>query len=203
MGKQAKKRKPYLRLKCQIDPSDYRAIDWYRDARELIVREYGKDARLFIGLLAATSPRKQVKANFRLSDDLLKAYRNRADNPAAFGDLLGSLMPAHRINVLRVLAGKELSGQKVKAFYANLLGDLSVCTIDIWICLAYGLDQKKLSALEYKRLSYKMKKEADKIGLQLAEYQALVWTAIRREAGKSYKSFVAAWNDLCQPLLWD
>lgn len=203
MGKQAKKRKQYLRLKTTPHQIDYRSTTWYQDARKIIVREYGDQADLFCRLLAATSPRKQVLANFKLADAILKSYNNRKNDPAAFGDILGRQMPAHLVNVIRALRGETLSGNKVKAFCANLLGDLSVVTIDMWIAIAYGIDQKTLSDKEYARLSYKMKREAEVIGLKAAEYQALIWTSIRRESGKSYKSFVAAWNDYCQPMLWD
>ncbi len=203
MGKQARKRKQHLRLKVEPIPEDYRSCTWYQDARELIVREYGDQADLFIGLLAATSPRKQVSANFKLAGKVLRSYNDRAANPGHFGDTLADLMPAHRINVLRALRGQILSGLKVKAFMANLLGDLSVVTIDVWISKAYGINQKTLTPSEYSRLSYKIQKEAKSYNLRPAEYQALIWTAIRRQAGKSYKSFVAAWHDLCQPMLWD
>lgn len=203
MGRQSRKRKQYLHLKTEPHQIDYRSTTWYYDARKLIVREYGKQADLFCGLLAATSPRKQIKANFRLANSLIRAYNRRMEEPKVFGDVLGSLMPAHLVNVIRVLRGETLSGNKVKAFFANLLGDLSVVTIDMWIAKAYGISAKSLSDNEYARLSYKMSGEAKVIGLKPAEYQALVWTSIRRESGKPYKSFVAAWYDLCQPTLWD
>lgn len=198
----AKRRQPHLRLWVQPHQLDYRSIHWYRDANKIIVREYGADTEFFCKLLAATSPRKQVKANWRLASDIYRKYKARSDNPAAFGDVLGGLMPAHAMNVIRTLQGKPLSGLKVNAFSKNLMGDLSVVTIDMWIIKAYGL-KKSLTELQYRRLSDKITKEALECGLLPAEYQALIWTAARREAGKSYKSFVAAWSDLCGKMLWD
>ena len=197
-----KRRNPHLRLWVQPHELDYRSIHWYEDANKLIVREYGDDADFFCKLLAATSPRKQVKANWKMAAEVYRLYKNRSHNPKAFGDYLGTLMPAHLINVLRTFAGKPLSGLKVNAFYRNLAGDLSVVTIDMWIIKAYGL-KKSLTELQYKRLTDKITAEAEQCGLLPAQYQALIWTAARRESGKNYTSFVASWYDLCEKTLWD
>jgi hypothetical protein len=198
----AKRRNPHLRLWVKPHQLDYRSIHWYEDANQLIVREYGDDADFFCKLLAATSPRKQVKANWKLAARIYRTWKRRDVEPDKFGDVLGGLMPAHANNVIRTLQGKPLSGLKVNAFYRNLMGDLSVVTIDMWIIKAYGL-KKSLTELQYKRLTDKITAEAESCGLLPAQYQALVWTAARRESGKNYSSFVASWYDLCERTLWD
>lgn len=221
-----KRRQPYLRLYVKPHELDYRSINWYSEAHDLIVREYGDDADFFAKLLAATSPRKQVKANWRLADKIYKAYKTHQSNLNMFrsfdhgdinkssvfretkksgnvlGDVLGGLMPAHAINVIRTLQGKDISGLKVNAFYQNLSGNYHVVTVDMWILLAYGF-KKSLTELQYQRLSDKIKAEAYECGLLPAQYQALIWTAIRRESGKNYTSFVGAWQAEAQATLWD
>lgn len=50
-----------LRLKVSLDRVDYSALTWYADATKLIQELYGDNWRLFVDVLAATSPRQQVK----------------------------------------------------------------------------------------------------------------------------------------------
>ena len=48
-------------------------IKWYTDCRTAIILKYGDDADLFCDILAATSPRKQVKANWNLAERVFNA----------------------------------------------------------------------------------------------------------------------------------
>lgn len=195
-----KRRNPHLRLWVKPHQLDYRAINWYHDANALIVREYGDDADFFCKLLAATSPRKQVKANWRMADNIYRLSKASDNRPLA--DFLATMMPAHAINVIRTLQGRPIKGLKVNAFYQNLSGNYDAVTVDMWILLAYGF-KKSLTDLQYSRLTDKIRKEAAECGLLPAQYQALIWTAIRRESGKKYVSFVAAWSDMLGPTLFD
>ena len=104
---------------------------------------FGDGADLFIDLLAATSPRKQVKANWNIAKRLYFAHVNGRKLPRA------GLLPAHKGNIERALKGEPLSGNKVSAFAANLKGDLSRVTIDIWVLRYFDIDKMSLTNKQY------------------------------------------------------
>jgi len=161
----------------------------------MFVAAFGPDSNIFIDILAATSPRLQVRANLRLALSIYKAYKEKRSVDLA--DILGRLMPAHSVNVIRALQGKELSGDKVRRFAMNLKGDLSVVTIDMWICKAYGVSHKRLKPKQYARLEKKIQDEAKTVNLEPAQYQALIWYCVRRKGGYfTDQSFVKHYETL-------
>ncbi len=185
-----------LQLRIDLDRSDYRAKTWYTDATKLIQELYGDNWRLFVDILAATSPRQAVKRNWRQTAAILAAYIDRRNKPIVFGDLLAACMPAHLYNVVRALQGRPIRGDKVSRFAANLRGDLSNVTIDVWICKAYGIDQKKLTAKLYRRLEKRIQADANANDMLPANWQAVLWYAARRIAGKRVKSFVSVYRSI-------
>lgn len=192
------------RLSVKPEPIDYRAKSWYTDANVLIKSKYGENWKLFIGLLASTSPRVSVKKNWKLANAILSAYLNRDSKPEKFADILGRLMPAHLINVIRTLQGRPIKGPKVSRFFANLCGDLSVVTVDMWICKAYNIGQEKLTEKVYRTIECRMIQDAKRRGLNPASWQAILWYAVRRIAGKNPKSFVSVYRTLAsETMLFD
>lgn len=185
-----------LQLKVELDRVDFGALTWYQDATKLIQQLYGDNWQLFVDLLASTSPRSQVKKNWRVADAILKAYLDRKAKPKHFGDLLASkqILPAHLNNIIRSLQRRPISGQKVWRFAENLKGNLDVVTIDVWICRAYGIDD--LSSSVYKRLEKRIASDARRANATPAGYQAVLWSAIRREAGLRAKSFVSVYRSI-------
>jgi len=157
--------------------------NWYTKCRAEIEKRYGNDADLFCNLLAATSPRKQVKANWRLAERIYKSYK------VGNVDLSGTL-PAHRNNIMHALAGEELSGRKVIAFAKNLCGNLDVVTVDIWIMRYFGFD--KLTDTIYSFIENIIKQMAAVYHMRPAEMQAELWCDIIRETGRTPKLFLAA-----------
>ena len=157
--------------------------NWYTKCRVEIEKRYGTDAVLFSNILAATSPRKQVTANWRLAERIYKSHKAGALN-------LSGTLPAHRPNVMRAIAGEELSGRKVRAFAANLCGDLDVCTIDVWIMRYFGFE--KLTDAIYSFIEKLIKQMAAVYHMRPAEMQACLWYDVIRENGKTPKSFLAA-----------
>lgn len=157
--------------------------NWYQQARELIESEYGDDWELFADLLAATSPRKQVKANWRL------AVRIFDSHIAGEVDYSGTL-PCHRPNINRALNGEELSGRKVRAFAANLRGDLDVCTIDVWMGRYFGYET--ITKAAYDAIEETVKMMAKREGCKPAEMQAEIWCRAIQAEGRTPKSFLAA-----------
>lgn len=199
-----------LQLKIELDLSDYRAETWYTDSTKLIQELYGDYWTLFVDLLAATSPRSHVKKNWRIADAILTAYRNRVERPDKFLDILTSkaVLPAHLNNVIRALQRRPIKGDKVSRFAANLRGELSDVTIDTWICKAYGIGQKSLTPKLYRRLEKRIQTDAQRQGMLPANWQAVLWYAARRLAGKRAKSFVSVYRSIyyetpCFPFMAD
>lgn len=187
-----------IRLQCRVRPDgdDYKAVNWYPDATKLTQQLYGDHWQLFVDLLAATSPRQSVKRNWRQSAAILAAYIDRDARPNRFGDMLGDVMASHLNNVVRALQRRPISGQKVSRFAENLKGNLDVVTIDVWICKAYGIEPKALTANVYNRLETKIRTDAKQQELCAANWQAVIWRAVRRLAGKRTKSFVSVYQSI-------
>jgi len=179
-----------MRRKVKPIGDDFRAGLWYSESTKLIKELYGENWRLFVDLLAATSPRSQVKKNWKIADALLRAYLDRQAKPEKYFNLLINLLPAHVNNVLRAFQGKKLHGPKVYRFAENLKGNLDVVTIDVWICRAYGIEQKSLSKTAYKKLENRIIADARRHKQRPANWQAIIWYCIRRTYGKSTKSFL-------------
>ncbi len=158
--------------------------NWYAKTAKWINNNFD-DPALFAALLAATSPRKQVRANLRLAARLYRQFRSGQEL-----DLTG-LMPCHKGNIDRAIAGEPLSGPKVRAFYFNLIGDYDHVTIDIWVLRSVGEKRTRLSPKQYKRLEKKIKRRARYHKMSPAEYQALLWERERAKAGKAPVSFVS------------
>ena len=187
-----------LQLRVELDRADYRAETWYADSTKLIQEVYGDYWTLFVDLLAATSPRAQVKKNWKIADAILTAYLDREKRPIKFLDVLTAknVLPAHLNNVIRALQRRPIQGDKVSRFAANLRGQLSDVTIDVWICKAYGLNPRELTASLYKRLEKKIQADAKRQGILPANWQAVLWFAARRHAGKRAKSFVSVYRSI-------
>ena len=194
------KSKRKIRLCLKVSPAkiDYSALNWYADATKLIKKHYGKNWKLFVDILAATSPRQSVKHNWRQTAAIVAAYITREEKPNKFGRIIENVMYSHMPNVIRALQRRPIKGPKVSRFAENLKGNLSVVTIDVWVCKAYGVDQKTLTPALYDRLERKICREAKRANATPAGYQAVIWYAIRRENGLRVKSFVSVFSTIAR-----
>lgn len=147
---------------------------WYQRTRAKLIADYGKDADLMAGLIAATSPQKSVAENLRLAKEVYKRYC-LFDN---WESVPGLNPKSHIPNIRRVLESKPLCGLKVRAFTENLKGDLSPVTIDtiLWNFYCPGV---WITPNRHKKLVQKIKRAAKRFGLKPAEYQAIIWVKIR------------------------
>jgi hypothetical protein len=181
----------------QWEIDNYRT--WYADARRHLAEHYGTDADLVAGLLAACSPRMSVKKNWKVA---LQIYRTwKAGGPI---NLTGA-MRTHHPNIYRALAGETLSGDKVESFRQNLCGSDNAVTLDVWMLRWYGSDNnERLTPKRYRALAKRVRQSAAYYRMSPCEYQAVAWTAIRSDNGKSYKSFSSVAAEMSnQRLLWD
>jgi hypothetical protein len=170
--------------KRAIEGYSYQA-NWYENIRSYIFSTYSTPY-LFAGLLAATSPQMSVKRSWKISCLLYDRILNgeKSINYHYYG-----LMPCHAGNIDRVIAGEELSGPKVRAFFSNLVGDYSAVTIDTWMLKFFHFD-KCITPRRYERLANRIKKQAKQYNISPASMQAICWCWVRARNGRNPTSYV-------------
>ena len=153
---------------------------WYKNCTDLIKKLYGDDWELFCDILAALSPRQQIKRNWSLAVQVYDSHKQ--------GDInYQGCMPCHVKNIQRAINREPLSGQKVSAFASNLKGDLSKVTVDMWMCKLFNI--KTLNKKLYQEVSDCITHTADLISWQPAELQAVLWCEIVKKHGRRPKSY--------------
>lgn len=161
--------------------------DWYLDIHDYIFTEY-QCPHLFCGLLAATSPQNQVRANWRITVILYDKIMNH--EPLEYWKYRGYLMKCHKMNIDRLLNGEPLHGDKVKAFYLNLIGDYQAVTIDGWMLKFFRFDGW-ITKNRYAKFADRVRNQAKKYDLEPAELQAICWSWQRFKNGNNPKSFLS------------
>ncbi len=167
---------------------------WYSEIAEYIRANY-EYPDLFCDILAATSPRVAISRNWRVANHIYKHWTSGK------GLDLSQCMRTHAPNVRRAIRREPLSGPKVSAFAANLKGDMSQVTIDVWMLRYYGIEGSVTKKV-YAELVARVTAEAQEHGYAPAEYQAIIWTMIRKQHGKKFRSFLSV-ADVKQGLLFD
>lgn len=150
---------------------------WYRTARRTakrLARAHGCTLQTAAGVIAVLSPRLQWARNVTAAAEVLEG---RSRVPGVFR---ASLAKARRI-----AAGERpedvLSGPKVRAFYAALLGDLDAAVVDVWIARAAGIEDAPTDR-EYAQVAEALRMGAREVGEPTAVFQATTWVAIRGRA---------------------
>lgn len=158
-------------------------LHWYDRARtvaEDMSTEYGLSVRHCAGVIAALSPRCQWAANVAGARKMIAA--------ATAGDLEPSVngLRDNRAKAWRIANGEDpdtvLSGPKVRAFYANIMGDGEPVTLDVW-CARAAEGRSNPNAPKgrrYECLSEAYRRTARARGLAPRDVQAAVWTVYRR-----------------------
>ena len=181
----------------------YKYKNWYRHTRSLLIKKYGKDYKLYAGLLASTSPRFSIKRNFNTADSIYMDYiKNRIEFLQYFKDNQKKvlkkykLLYAHYNNIIRVLENNlvknkdfKLGGLKVNSFYHNLIGHYEYVTLDIWMIKYFKLNKGQLNIGDYKKYSRIIRKLSFKMGLYPAELQAVLWQKIRHRHNVKPQNF--------------
>lgn len=166
---------------------------WYSDTRAEIVRVFGPDSALFTRILAATSPRKSVKANLTEALRVFSLIRPYIDNYEAERPEQFSKFEAHNLNLFRISKGEALSGLKVRAFCRALLGDCQAVTVDMWIAKAFNIN-RPLRVSDFVGIEYVIKEatgawkdreysKGHTRTLSPAQAQACIWHTIRKRSG--------------------
>jgi hypothetical protein len=164
---------------------------WYAEARraaQALAGEYNVPLHRVAGIIAALSPRIQWASNLRGAEAIL----HRAAYPEVFGpggtlEGLGRSVPGFPRNVHkaeRIAAGEApeavLGGDKVRAFYRAILGDRDAAVVDVWMIRAVGEDvHKTFTGPRYARIAEALRQAAELAGIDVADFQAIVWVHVR------------------------
>ena len=131
------------------------------------------------GVAATLSPRINWQLAQRATEEMLR------------GDQPRGPFPRQVVKARRILDGANvsdvISGQKVTAFWRNIMGDLDSATIDTWSSeQVSGLDytaDKGSKFLErkgvYETFSGSFRDVATEIGVEAAQLQAILWVKVR------------------------
>ena len=162
--------------------AEYAARGWYTLARleaRRLARKHGTTLRVAAGVIAAVSPMNVWSGNILAAERILAAAA-RGDRRAPRAGLSANVAKAWRIARAGERPLDVLSGPKVRAFYRNILGDLSAVTVDRWAARAAGVpDSYPGTAAGYARCEEAYREAALKVGLAPAILQAVVWCNIR------------------------
>lgn len=150
---------------------------WYDTARLAagrISRATGVTKAQAAGVIAAISPRMRWSANVNLAERICSGEQVTG----VFGS---NLAKAHRI-----MAGERpldvLGGDKVRAFYRAIMGDSDAVVIDVWMLRAVEWEKKTITSREYEHVADCLREAAESVGVDPADFQAIVWTQVRGSA---------------------
>jgi len=158
--------------------------EWYRDARSScrrLARDYGVSERTAAGIVAALSPRLRWNENLTYAESVLEHLASgiRIAPPVV------PVFSLSRDRAWRIALGERpldiLSGDKTRAFYRCLTGDLDAVAVDIWAARAAG-ETRTLTPRRYARVAAAYRAAARSVGLAPSVLQAIVWCAIRGSA---------------------
>lgn len=142
--------------------------------------ERGLTTRQCAGVIAALSPRCQWATNVSAARIMAHAAAAGAPMPHCAGTL------SNRRKAWRIANGEDpdlvLGGPKVRAFFANIMGDVESVTVDAWAARAAEgrWVEQAPTRRRYELLAETYRRVARKRGMAARDVQAAVWTVFRR-----------------------
>jgi hypothetical protein len=150
------------------------------------IRGWSLTVRQCAGIIAALSPRCQWASNVAGARAMVRAAMMGEPEPVVAGTR------GNRRKAWRIANGADpdavLSGPKVRAFWANICGDVEAVTVDVWAARAaegHANDQAPVRR-RYELVSEAYRRAARRFGLTPRDAQAAVWTIYRRTYGHPY-----------------
>lgn len=170
-------------------------IAWYRRANDVVhalATDYGVDVPTVARVIAVLSPNNRWQSNLLGAETALRFHGLGYAPQSAFGRC-----GTYNVNVTkawRIMDGdpSALSGPKVTAFAANLMGDTDYLTLDSWaVRIAIGWTRARnfrdgsgvQSPGRYRSAidrGYRM--AAARVGLPVAHLQAILWVHVRGDS---------------------
>lgn len=157
-------------------PSADKARGWYTDAREFcaeLARSYDVSTRTVVGVIAALSPMQVWDDQLVWAPRILQAWKIGQPIP-------GPGFSSNKAKARRILEGEYphdvLRGDKVRAFYACILGDQEAVCIDRHAqAVAWGPGAPRLTAKRYRDTARAYREVGARLDIPPAELQALCW----------------------------
>jgi hypothetical protein len=151
---------------------------WYPDAEAIIAalaERYAQPRPQVAGIVAALSPQQRWRKNVESAISILEGR----------GSVAG--YAANREKARRIVEGEYawhvLGGDKVCAFWANLIGSRYAVTIDTWAQRgAIGRMTEQPKNARYERIARAYRAAAYIVGETPREFQAQVWLAVRPQS---------------------
>lgn len=160
---------------------------WYSVARnfaEALVVGTALSIEQGVGIVAALSPRVQWNVNMRAAIAIVDAALSGQPQPIVAG------LSTNR-NKAWAIANfgwplDILGGQKVRSFYANIMGDEDAVTVDVWAARAAlgDIATDRIPTGQYNAIADAYRLAADARGVSPMVMQATVWVYTRRNANK-------------------
>jgi hypothetical protein len=157
---------------------------WYRRANEYaqsLAAGTPWTADTMAAVISAISPRMPWGRNQKVARDIVDRFTagGREADYTGLGltdNIRLAVIILAGVNPDRVLVNKRA------AFRANIAGDLTRATVDIWATrAAMGTDEFEGPGRYYAELESVYQRAADAVGLSAAQFQAVIWIVIRRE----------------------
>lgn len=163
---------------------------WYEEAyRECsrIAQKYGISTTTVVALVAVISPSIMWGGNISAPEKIIDLWQNGV--PAS--EWVGfNIYPANLLKAERILSGDltVMRGNKVKSFYANILGDPEPITIDRW-SIRVALNDPKLGKdmivpsgkKVYNYLGDVYRESGRLLRTEGMDVQAVTWTVFRNK----------------------
>lgn len=157
--------------------------DWYRTARatcETFAVDYNVTVDTAARVIAVLSPRKRWAENVKGASIILAAFHAGEEMPTVAGFFGANIRKAWAI-----VNGdpSALRGQKVTRFYANIMGDDTEVTVDVWAARAAS-DGAIISptVVQYREIADAYRAVAREHEMPASVLQAIVWTVVRGSA---------------------
>jgi hypothetical protein len=168
-------------------------LEWYRRAYDAAATLLPDDPTRAAGVIAALSPRCHWRTNVAWAGALIEAAERGDASPPNVHTR------AMRAQAWRIARGEApldvLGGPKVRAFFANITGDLSAVTVDTWAArVALGdytphptkagqyAVTPSLSGRLYHLIARAYREAAAILNLPARDVQAAVWVHVRGAA---------------------
>jgi len=167
-----------MRTFRECTPDDIReGTAWYREAREFAA-SLDTDVSRAVGVIAVLSP-------------MVSWPRNQTLARAHYAGVYGGCLTANSVKAQRILAGEPVetvvSGVKVSAFYAAIMGDRESVTLDrhaIDVAVGRTLtdgERNAIASTKRREPIVKAYRSAARLtGHSPAELQAIVWVGWRK-----------------------
>ncbi len=185
LGAQLTSAAPLIALYRQATPDQVeRGRRWYpatlRRCRR-IARETGTPLRRVVATMAITSPDAQLRTNVAWTETACASHGTarvgRYPNTAhkRYGPVLtGDVTPS-----------AACSGDKVKNFYAAILGNVDAVVLDRWALRNAGHHRDNATPLQYARIANLYRDAASLVDEEPRAFQAILWIVARERHSRN------------------